>query len=424
MRILFLADNYPPESNAAASRVHERAALWVQEGHEVTVITSAPNFPEGKLYAGYRNRLVQRERIDGVDVIRVVTLIMPNKGVYLRIADFLSYMVFSTLAGAFLRRPDVVVATSPQFFCAVAGWMVSKLKRRPFVFELSDLWPASIRAVGALKNRRVLRWVERMELGLYRKSTQIVALTRAFREDLVSRGIDPAKITVIRNGVDGSRYSPGPRNVELARKLGLEGKLVVGYIGTHGMAHALEGVLAAAELLRDDRRVAFLLVGTGAKREELLRKRDERGLSNVVMLPSQPKESIVEYWRLCNVSLVHLKDDPVFKTVVPSKIFEAMAMGLPILFAGPEGEASSIIEQEGCGVCVPSERPQVLADAVLHLLEDPELVSQLSAASARAAKDHTRQQQATEFLAVLRPLAGRQSAEPSNQVSSKESTLV
>lgn len=229
---------------------------------------------------------------------------------------------------------------------------------------------------------------------------------------------------MIRNGVDGSRYSPGPKNVELARKLGLEGKLVVGYIGTHGMAHALEGVLEAAELLRDDRRVAFLLVGTGAKREELLRKRDERGLSNVVMLPSQPKESIVEYWRLCNVSLVHLKDDPVFKTVVPSKIFEAMAMGLPILFAGPEGEASSIIEQEGCGVCVPSERPQVLADAVLHLLEDPELVSQLSAASARAAKDHTRQQQATEFLAVLRPIAGRQSAEPSKQVSSKESTLV
>lgn len=424
MRILFLADNYPPESNAAASRVHERAALWVREGHEVTVITSAPNFPEGKLYAGYRNRLFQRERIDGVDVIRVVTLIMPNKGVYLRIADFLSYMVSGTLAGAFLRRPDVVVATSPQFFCAVAGWMVSKLKRRPFVFELSDLWPASIRAVGALKNRRVLRWVERMELGLYRKSTQIVALTGAFREDLVSRGIDPAKITVIRNGVDGSRYSPGPKNVALARKLGLEEKLVVGYIGTHGMAHALEGVLAAAELLRDDGRVAFLLVGTGAKREELLRKRDERGLSNVVMLPSQPKESIVEYWRLCNVSLVHLKDDPVFKTVVPSKIFEAMAMGLPILFAGPEGEASSIIEQEGCGVCVPSERPQVLADAVLHLLEDPELVSQLSAASARAAKDHTRQQQATEFLAVLRPIAGRQSAEPSKQVSSKESTLV
>lgn len=424
MRILFLADNYPPESNAAASRVHERAALWVREGHEVTVITSAPNFPEGKLYAGYRNRLFQRERIDGVDVIRVVTLIMPNKGVYLRIADFLSYMVSGTLAGAFLRRPDVVVATSPQFFCAVAGWMVSKLKRRPFVFELSDLWPASIRAVGALKNRRVLRWVERMELGLYRKSTQIVALTGAFREDLVSRGIDPAKITVIRNGVDGSRYSPGPKNVALARKLGLEEKLVVGYIGTHGMAHALEGVLAAAELLRDDGRVAFLLVGTGAKREELLRKRDERGLSNVVMLPSQPKESIFEYWRLCDVSLVHLKDDPVFKTVVPSKIFEAMAMGLPILFAGPEGEASSIIEQEGCGVCVPSERPQVLADAVLHLLEDPELVSQLSAASARGAKDHTRQQQATEFLAVLRPLAGRPSAEPSNQVSSKESTLV
>lgn len=424
MRILFLADNYPPESNAAASRVHERAALWVREGHEVTVITSAPNFPEGKLYAGYRNRLFQRERIDGVDVIRVATLIMPNKGVYLRIADFLSYMVTSTLAGAFVRRPDVVVATSPQFFCAVAGWMVSKLKRRPFVFELSDLWPASIRAVGALKNGRVLRWVERMELGLYRKSTQIVALTGAFREDLVSRGIDPEKITVIRNGVDGSRYSPGPKSDELARKLGLEGKFVVGYIGTHGMAHALEGVLAAAGLLRDDPRVAFLLVGTGAKREELLRMRDEKGLSNVVMLPSQPKEGIVEYWRLCDVSLVHLKDDPVFKTVVPSKIFEAMAMGLPILFAGPEGEASSIIEQEGCGVCVPSERPQVLADAALRLLEDPELLSQLSAASAQGAKDHTRQQQASEFLAVLRPLAGRLAAEPSKQVSSKESTLV
>lgn len=424
MRILFFADNYPPESNAAASRVHERAVLWVREGHEVTVITSAPNFPEGKLYAGYRNRLVQRERIEGVDVIRVVTLIMPNKGVYLRIADFLSYMVSGTLVGTFLRRPDVVVATSPQFFCAVAGWMVSKLKRRPFVFELSDLWPASIRAVGALKNRRVLRWVERMELGLYKRSTQIVALTEAFRVDLASRGIDAAKITVIRNGVDGARYSPGPKNCELVRELGLEGKFVVGYLGTHGMAHALEGVLAAAELLREDPRIAFLLVGTGAKREELLRLRDQRGLSNVVMLPSQPKERIIEYWRLCDVSLVHLKDDSVFRTVVPSKVFEAMAMELPILFAGPEGEASSIIEQVGCGVCVPSERPQVLAKAVRDLMGDPELLQRLSAASARGAKDHTRRRQAEEFLAVLRPLVGRPITEPSKQVSSKESTLV
>ncbi|HJO97821.1 MAG TPA: glycosyltransferase family 4 protein, partial [Rhodospirillales bacterium] len=236
MHILFLTENFPPETNAAATRVYERACFWVGWGHRVTVVTCAPNFPRGKLFPGYENRWHQSEEMSGIRVVRVKTFITRNEGVFLRTLDFLSFMASGFSAGLREPKPDIIVATSPQFFAAVAGWGLGEVRNVPFVFELGDLWPASIAAVGALHEGISLRTMEKLELYLYRRSECVVALTGAFKENLTARGISPDKIAVVVNGVDLSRYGPRPRDKTLAETWGLEGCFVVGYVGTHGMA--------------------------------------------------------------------------------------------------------------------------------------------------------------------------------------------
>jgi colanic acid biosynthesis glycosyl transferase WcaI len=401
VRILFLTENYPPETNAAASRVHERAVFWQRWGHHVTVLTTAPNFPQGRLFDGYRNRWWQRETLDGIEIIRVKTFITANQGVVLRTLDFLSFMVSAFVAGLFLRRPDVVVATSPQFFTAIGGWAIAALRRLPFVFELGDLWPRSIVAVGALRAGRIVDLLERIELFLYRRATTVVALTYAFKHDLVARGIPVGKIVVIRNGVDLARYRPRARDLERAKSLGVAGKFVVGYIGTHGLAHDLGNVLAAAERLSAERAVAFLLVGAGADRERLIAEAQRRALANVVFVPMQPKDAMASIWSICDIALVHLKNAPAFSEVIPSKIFEAMAMGLPILLVSPDGEASQILAEDGAGLWAPAGDPTALAEAIRRLFEDTTLRDTLAQRSLAAAQNHTRERQAALFIAVL-----------------------
>ena len=243
--------------------------------------------------------------------------------------------------------------------------------------------------------------MEKLELFLYRRSAAVVALTEAFKRNLVGRGIDAAKIAIVINGVDTWRYGPRGRDAELAAETGLGDKFVVGYVGTHGMAHALTNVLNAAERLRDLPGAAFLLAGGGAERDALVADAETRGLDNVVFLPRQPKDRMPAVWSLCDVALVHLKDSPVFQEVIPSKMFEAMAMGLPILMASPEGEASAILAADGAGIHVRAEDPAALADAVRMLETDRALRQRLSANSLAAAPHHSREAQARRMIAVL-----------------------
>jgi len=405
MRILFFTENFPPETNAAATRVFERACYWVEWGHEVTIVTCAPNFPQGRLFAGYKNRWYAVESQAGMRVVRVKTYIAPNKGVIRRTLDFLSFMVTGFCAGLVQARPDVVVSTSPQFFAAVAGWLLGFTRRVPFVFELGDLWPASIVAVGAMRPSPVVGLLERFELFLYRQSACVAALTRSFKANLVSRGIPADKIAVVINGVDLHRYGPRPKDDELLDQWGLRGKFVVGYVGTLGMAHGLANVLAAAERLRADESIAFLLVGPGAERDELMMEARTRGLSNVIFGEPQGKELMPRVWSVCDMALVHLKDLPTFAEVIPSKTFEAMAMGLPIVLAAPAGEASSILLADGAGVHVPAGDPGALAEAVRGLAVDRGRVAKLAAQSLAAAPRHSRKTQAAEMLAVLQAAA-------------------
>jgi colanic acid biosynthesis glycosyl transferase WcaI len=410
MEILFLTENFPPERNAAASRIYERAVYWVKWGHRVTIITSFPNFPEGKVYPGYQNRWYQIEEMSGIRVVRVKTFISRNEGIVLRTLDFLSFMITSFVAGMFQKKPDVIVANSPQIFTAVAGWALSLFKQVPYVFELADLWPASIPAVGVMRDNIILHLIEKLELFLYRKSAAIVALTQSFKEDLVRRKIPADKITVVINGVDLPRFSPRPRDTLLASHFGLDESFVIGYIGTHGMAHGLENVLVAAEKLREYPVIRFLFVGTGAAKESLVSESTARGLTNVVFIPPQPKSEMPAFWSLCDVSLIHLKNTRLMETVIPSKIFEAMAMGLPILLAAPEGEASRIILRENAGLCIRSGNVDEFVSAVLRLRNDQGLYRQLSSDSHGASVRYTRERQATDMLEVLRQVidTGRQ----------------
>jgi glycosyltransferase involved in cell wall biosynthesis len=405
VHILFLTDNFPPETNAPASRTFEHASAWVRAGHTVTVVTCAPNFPRGEVHAGYRNRWRSREVVDGIEVVRVWTYIAENKGFARRALDHVSFGVNGALAGLFARRPDVVVATSPQFFTAVGGWTVGALRRIPFVFELRDLWPASIAAVGALEPGVVLGSLERLERFLYRRATAVIAVSDAFRRDLVARGVEAEKVHVVTNGVDLSSYAPRPRDEDRAAALGLAGRFVVGYLGTHGMAHALENVLDAADLLRGDDRIRFLFVGDGAAKADLIREAQRRALRNVVFAPPVAKDAMPALWSVCDAALVHLKDAPVFETVIPSKIFEAFGMGVPVLFAGRAGEGSEIVRRAAAGTCVAAEDPVALAIAVRALASNPDQCARYAANAHGAAPQYDREVLARRLLDILLDVA-------------------
>lgn len=182
MHILFLTHYFPPEVNAPASRTYENARRWVLDGHHVTVITCAPNHPNGIIYAGYQNRLWQWDEKDGIRILRVKTYLSANKGFVKRILNYLSFMISATVFCSLVEKADRVVSTSPQFFCGLTGLSVSGIHRCPWVLEIRDLWPESIIAVGAIHNRWIIRFLEGIESFMYRKADHIVTLTKSFKK--------------------------------------------------------------------------------------------------------------------------------------------------------------------------------------------------------------------------------------------------
>jgi glycosyltransferase involved in cell wall biosynthesis len=406
MHILFLTDNFPPEVNAPASRTFEHCREWVRAGHQVSVVTCAPNFPKGKVFDGYRNRLWQSEVMDGIRVIRVWTYITANEGFVRRILDYLSFMVSGAMAGLCLSRVDVVVGTSPQFFTACAAWMVGRLKRVPWIFELRDIWPESIKAVGAMQDSLAIRWLEQQEMFLYRQANRIVALTHAFKQTLVHRGVDDDKIVVVTNGVDFSNFAPQPKDPTLLKELGLEGKFVAGYIGTHGMAHALETLLDAAALLKRATRgqdVRLLFLGDGARKADLVASARARGLDNVLFLDSVPRAQVARYWSLLDVSVIHLRKTELFGTVIPSKLFECMGMGVPVLH-GVAGESAEIVLSEQVGEVFESENAQQLVEGLLRMRDEPARYQAFRQNGLKAARRYDRKHLAMQMLQVIRNL--------------------
>ncbi len=406
MHILFLTDNFPPEVNAPASRTFEHCSRWVNKGHQVTVITCTPNFPQGKVYPGYKNRIIQKEKMAGITVIRVWTYITANKGFFKRILDYISYMTAAILVSPVVRKPDIVVATSPLLFTAFAGYVVGRIKKIPFVFELRDLWPASIKAVGAMENSTVLGILERIEMFLYRKAAKIVSVTQSQKDVLVRRGITAEKIHVVKNGVDPDRFFPMEKDAELEKYYGLTDCFVAGYLGTHGMAHALEIILEAADKCRKTdkgRHIRFLFLGDGARKKALVQIAEKRKLDNVLFIDSVPKSQVRRYWSLLDVSIIHLKKTELFKTVIPSKLFESMGMGIPILH-GVAGESADIINHHGTGLVFEPENSDMLCDNLFELNKNSELYEKLKRNCIEAAPAYNRSDMADRMLNILEGL--------------------
>jgi glycosyltransferase involved in cell wall biosynthesis len=411
-RILFFSHYFPPEGNAPASRVHALCKRWVRKGWEVTVVTCNPNVPSGRLYDGYRNRLTQTEYVDGIRVVRVWTLITANEGVTLRSVSFLSYMLIATLRALFLARPDVIVATSPQFFCGWAGVLTKWLRRRPLVLEIRDIWPESIKAVQAINRHLLFSWLEWLELQMYRAADMIVTVGTGYRNQLLVRNVPARKLHVVTNGVDKDLFEPIESNPEQKKRLGLEGQFVCSYVGTIGMACGLDVVIRAGELLREQGRneVTFLLVGDGAVRADLEADARARGLSNVIFLGRQPKSEIAGLIALSDCCLVHLRAAPLFQTVLPSKIFEAFAMKRPLI-VGVAGHAARIAERSGGGICIEPENEQQLVAAVETLRADPARARALAESGHDYVCEHyDRDRLADHYLMLLESLCGAERA--------------
>ena len=404
MHILFLTDNFPPEVNAPASRTFEHCREWVRSGQQVTVITCAPNFPKGRIYDGYRNRLWQIEEMDGIRVIRVWSYMTANEGFAKRILDYQSFMASATIAALFILRVDLVIGTSPQFFTVCAAWAVGALKRIPFVFELRDIWPESIKAVGAMQDSTMIRLLERIEMFLYRHADRIVTVTRAFRENLIRRGVDGGKIATVTNGVDMVSFRPKPKDEALLKELCLEGKFVCGYVGTHGLAHHLETILDAAERLAADGlggRFHFILLGDGARKQALQAEAQRRGLANVTFVDTVPKADVARYWSVLDVSIIHLRKTELFTTVIPSKLFECMGMALPVLH-GVAGESAEIVRSDDVGVVFEPENSQQLVAEIQSLESDGVRYARYRANCLLAAMKYDRAALASTMLDELR----------------------
>ncbi len=405
MKVLFISDNFPPELNAPSTRTYEHARRWVERGHEVTVITTAPNFPEGVVFPGYDNDWYKVELKDGIRVVRVKSYIAPNDGVVRRTLDYFSFCVSAFVAGLLQRRPDIVITTSPQFFAATAGWLLTRLRHLPWVFELRDLWPESIVSVGALKRGALIKALEWLEMRMYHAADTIVSVTQAFCRNLESRGVPAQKMVVVRNGADLSRFQPTESSRELIEEFGLRGRFVVGYLGTVGMAHGLSRVVEAAKLLADQPEVVFLICGSGANLRSVQDKVAREQIPNVLFVPPQPRERMPAFWSIQDLALIPLRDAPLFTTVIPSKIFEGMAMGIPLLMSVPKGEASELVLEAGAGFWSPPEDPAMLADAIRWAMDHPQDRQRMREAGLAAAPRFSRIAQADAMLDVLEATA-------------------
>lgn len=408
MRILFLSHYFPPEVNAPANRTIEHCTAWVRLGHEVHVVTCVPSHPRGIAFQGYKPGWYVRERVDGIEVHRVWSLLAANTGMVRRTLNYLSFVPSAVWRALLLGRFDIIVATSPQFFCALAGYLSGAIKRTPWVFELRDLWPDSVAAVGAVRRGVLLRALERLELRMYRHARLVVCVTRSFMLNLERRGINREKLAFVPNGIDVGMCQAGDPEAA-RRRLGIgTDEVLVSYVGTVGMAHGLRTILDAAhELSHREPRIRFLIVGDGAELSALRRHAGDGGLSNVHFTGLVPRAAAKDYLDASDICLVTLKRSPVFRTVLPSKLFEAMAAGKPVIL-GVEGEAREVLEASGGGIAVEPENQAQLCDAIARLAAAPDLRLRLGTAGREfVAREFNRTTWARTYLSLLAAACGR-----------------
>lgn len=409
MKILYISQYFPPEMGAPAARASELSSHWARAGHEVTMLTGFPNHPTGVVPREYRDsfrKLVARVKIDGVEVVRTWLFPFPNRKAHERMLNYTSFCASSALTGFFLSRPDVVIATSPQLLVGLSGWFLARCKRVPFVFEVRDLWPESLAAVGMGESSSLLyRALARIAGFLYRHSDHIVVVTPAFEDYLAKHwGAPREKISVIENGVETHLFAPGVATT-LRRALGAEEKFVVSYVGTMGMAHGLETIIQAAAHLRDaNPEIVFLMLGEGAEKERMIAMAREHSLGNLRFVDQQPREKIPGFICASDVCLVLLKKADVFKTVIPSKMLEFMSCARPVIL-GVDGQARAILEESKGGIMIEPENAEALANAVRYLAANRDIACELGKNGREyVVRKFSRSQSAAKYVCTLEKL--------------------
>ncbi len=411
MKILYLSQYFPPEMGAPSARVSELSRLWVKAGHDVTVLTGFPHYPTGVVPQEYRAKLrhlTMREDHDGVRVERTWLAVLPNRKTWERILNHASFAVSAALRGSFLDSPDVVIATSPQLLGCLAGLWIATLKRIPLVFEVRDLWPESLTLdANSGLNLQVRSVLSKISDLLYRRSRHVVVVTPAFKKHLIEHyNVAPEKISIVMNGVDPEVFTPSGETDSVVDEFQLGGRFVVSFIGILGNAHGLSTVAYAAARLQETRpEVLLLLVGEGADKSNVQALVAAMGLKNLLIIGQQPRSKIPALIRASSACMALLKKSEVFKTVIPSKIFEFMACGRPVIL-GAEGQARELVEKADCGVCVPPEDSASLATAIEQLYSDGELRKRLGRNGRNyVVKCLSREQTARDYIAILQRVA-------------------
>src|SRR3984893_18275367 len=392
---------------APAARVAELSRHWVEMGHDVTVLTGFPNHPTGVVPEDWRSGLGQRgdtETGGRMRVVRTWLWPLPNRKANERIRNYASFCVSAGITGLALHKPDVIIATSPQLLCALSGWWLAWWKRVPFVFEVRDLWPESLAAVGAGSEGSFLhRTLGAIAGFLYRPADRIVVVAPAFVDHLIRYwNVPAAKISIVENGVETDLFRLDPAAMEVRKQLKLSDRFLICCIGTTGNAGGLETLIAAAEELQTALPSAmFLLIGEGAEKERIVELASACGLTNIQFLGQQPRERIPAYVSAADVCLVMLKKTELFKTVIPTKLLEYMACERPVIVA-VDGQARQIVEEAGAGVFVEPENSKALVKAVLDLAEDPEHRRQMGANGRQYIVNRlSREKTARDYLTVL-----------------------
>ncbi len=402
MKILFVTDNFYPETNAPASRTFEHCTNWVKNGHKVQVITTVPNFPDGVIKHGYRNKMFQKEEINGIEIIRVWSFVSRNDGFFLRILDFLSFSITSFISSLFMKKPDIVIGTSPQFFTLFSAFGISKIKRVKWVLELRDLWPDSVVELGVMKKNYLFNVLKYIEFFLYKNADYIIPVTESFKKYLIDNGTDSKKIKVITNGVDTKNFFFKSKNEQIIKKYNLQNKFVVGYIGNHGISQNLDCLINAAEIFQDKNinEVFFIFIGSGPEKNNIKKLILEKNLKNILLLDNVSKSEIISFWSIMDVSVVPLKKLNIFKTVIPSKIFEAISMEVPIII-GTEGESKNLVLENEVGISYEPENHFSLYKAIMTLLSDEDLIKNIKSSTTKVKNNFDRNTLAEKMVEFI-----------------------
>jgi glycosyltransferase involved in cell wall biosynthesis len=380
MRVLFLTQYYPPEIGAAQNRLSDLAKRLGQMGHHVTVLTALPSYPKGEIYEGYRGRIKMTEYVDGIRVVRTWVYVTKKKQFLWRIFNYISFAAMSLIVGSVIAKDaDIVIVESPPLFLGFSGYFLSRLKRATFILNISDLWPESAVVLNVLHNRCLIQWATSGEEWLYRQASLVTGQTQGI-VDSVRRRCADKPVHLLTNGVAPeflvrvaqARVS----RAHLREKFGFGQNFIVAYTGVHGLAQGLEILLRSAELFQERSEIRICFYGDGPEKAHLQSVAAERRLENVHFYKPLQASEMFELLASIDVSVVPLKRNELFKGALPSKLFEALGAGVPVV-AALEGEAKELIERSRGGMCVEPENPEDLAQKLLQLYEGPELCKQL-----------------------------------------------